>query len=77
MRTYKFSEHIKNKSEFTRKRLRLISSQNSAHLPSTKQRSKEEEYFLIRLDLERWKKWQRDGRIEIKGKGKYKMGLKQ
>lgn len=70
MRKFDFYSHLKNKPDFTKRGLRLISKEKSKCLSSTK-RTAVEEKFLIRLDMERWIKWQKSGKIKITGKRKY------
>lgn len=72
MRKYNFDEYMKNKPDFTRTMLNLdynIDWQNSS---SNKPRSKTEEKFLIKLDLERWRRYQEEGRLKILSPRKFR-----
>lgn len=75
MQKYNFEEYVKkNKAEFTR--LRLRSSKDIKHLSSCRPRSKTEEEILIKLDIQRWNKWQKEGKIRILGPGKFELRLR-
>lgn len=63
MRRYNFDEYIKNKAEFSR--VRLNSSCMKNVLSSNRPRSVTEEKILIKLDKERWDRWQKEGKIKV------------
>lgn len=65
MKKYDFDEYVKNKPKFLAAALRLKPDSSRARRSSSGNRDKAEEKFLIKLDIERWSRWQKCGKIKI------------
>lgn len=72
MRKYNFDEYIKNKPDFVRTALNLVYNAGHSKKTSAKPRSRAEEKFLIKLDIERWARWQKEGKLEFLGGRKFR-----
>lgn len=74
MRKYKFDEYMKNKPEFTRTLLNLSANAGAGRMTSNKPRGKAEEKILIKLDLERLRRYQKEGKLQILSARKFRLG---
>ena len=64
-----YDEHVKRRSEFTLKRLRA----GWRRLPRRRPRDPEEERILLKMALERKRRWLRTGKLEILGPREYRL----
>jgi len=64
-----YDEHVKRRSEFTLKRLRA----GWRRLPRRRPRDPEEEQVLLKMALERKRRWLETGKLEILGPREYRL----
>ena len=64
-----YDEHVKRRGEFTRKRLRA----GWRRLPRQRPRDVEEERVLLKMALERKRRWLETGKLEILGPREYRL----
>jgi hypothetical protein len=64
-----YDEHVKRRGEFTRKRLRA----RWRRLPRRRPRDPEEERLLLKMALERKRRWLETGKLEILGPREYRL----
>ena len=64
-----YDEHVKRRSEFTRKRLRA----GWRRLPRRRPHNLEEERVLLKIALERKRRWLETGKLEILGPREYRL----
>jgi len=64
-----YDEHVKRRSEFTLKRLRA----GWRRLPRQRPRDLEEERILLKMALERKRRWLETGKLEIIGPREYRL----
>jgi len=64
-----YDEHVKRRSEFTLKRLRA----GWRRLPRQRPRDLEEERILLKMTLERKRRWLETGKLEILGPREYRL----
>ncbi len=64
-----YDEHVKRRGEFTLKRLRA----GWRRLPRQRPRDLEEERVLLKMALERKRRWLETGKLEIIGPREYRL----
>ena len=64
-----YDEHAKQRGEFTRQRLRA----GWRRLPRQRPRDPEEERLLLKMALERKRRWLETGKLEILGPREYRL----
>jgi hypothetical protein len=71
----RLEEHLKNRPEYARIRLRAMQDNTREQRASGRTRSKTEEDILLKLDSLRWKRWVVEGKIEITGEREFRVRL--
>ena len=64
-----YDEHVKRRSEFTLKRLRA----GWRRMPRRQPRDPEEERVLLKMALERKRRWLKTGKLEVLGPREYRL----
>jgi hypothetical protein len=64
-----YDEHVKRRSEFTLRRLRA----GWRRMPRRRPRGLEEERVLLKMALERKRRWLETGKLEILGPREYRL----
>ncbi len=72
----RLEEHLRNRSDYMKKRLRSMQNITRKDCISRRIRSGTEEDILLRLDSMRWKRWIEEGKIVILSRREFRFRLR-